>query len=86
MSYLLAGFLLLSWLHAQTEVARPHLLGFAHVAFRVTDMDKAELFYESLLGYQEPFSRNDDNGKTTIAFVKVNDLQYVELFQGDAQT
>jgi catechol 2,3-dioxygenase-like lactoylglutathione lyase family enzyme len=71
---------------AQTSVQRPHVLGLAHAAVRVSDLDKTQLFYESLLGYQEPCSLNDGTGKTTTAFVKVNDLQYVELFQGDAQT
>jgi catechol 2,3-dioxygenase-like lactoylglutathione lyase family enzyme len=76
----------MSGLHAQTSAPRPHTLGFAHVASRVADLDKTQLFYESVLGYQEPFSLNDGTGKATTAFVKVNDLQYVELFQGDAQT
>ena len=78
--------LLISSLHAQGKAEQPQILGVAHVAFRVSDLDRAGLFYESLLGYQEPFSLNDVSGKTTTAFVKVNDLQYVELFQGDAQT
>lgn len=59
------------------------------MAFRVSDLDRTELFYESLLGDQEPFSLNDGTGKTTTAFVKVNDLQYVELvelFQADAHS
>jgi len=80
------SFLFSPSLFAQTAVQRPHILGLAHVAFRVTDLDRTELFYELLLGYQEPFSLRDDGNKTTIAFVKVNDLQYVELFLGGAQS
>jgi catechol 2,3-dioxygenase-like lactoylglutathione lyase family enzyme len=82
----LAIVLLISSLFAQTTVQRPHLLGLAHVAVRVSDLDKTRLFYESFLGYDEPFALNNSNDRATIAFVKVNDLQYVELFQGDAQT
>ena len=82
----LAAVLAMSSLYAQTNVQRPHVLGVAHVAFRVSDMAKAGAFYENLLGYQEPFSLKDDNGKVTIAFIKVSDQQYVELFQGDARS
>ena len=82
--YILAYALLFSSLQAQTR-QRPQFLGIAHVAYRVSDLDRTELFYGSLLGYEEPFSLNDGAGKTKTAFVKVNDLQYVELFQGDAQ-
>lgn len=62
--YFLAVVLLTSFAHAQTATPRPHVLGIAHIAFRVSDMDKAELFYESL-GYQDPFSLTDRSGKTT---------------------
>jgi catechol 2,3-dioxygenase-like lactoylglutathione lyase family enzyme len=88
MRYILAAVLVMSSLHAQTQtnVPRPHLPGLAHVAFRVSDMPRTLAFYENLLGYQEPFSLNSDNGKPTISFIKVNDLQYVELFPGDARS
>ncbi len=82
MRYVLGFVLVISSLSAQTRAT--HILGLAHVAFRVSDMDKTLPFYESFLGYEEPFSVNDGTGKTTIAFVKVNDLQYVELFPADA--
>lgn len=64
---ILAALSLVSALLAQTKVARSQILGFAHVAFRVSNLDKTQLFYEGLFGYQEPFSLNDGNGKTTIA-------------------
>jgi catechol 2,3-dioxygenase-like lactoylglutathione lyase family enzyme len=88
MRYILAAVLTMSYLHAQTQTAapRPHIPGLAHVAFRVSDMERTSAFYENLLGYEEPFSLKNGNGKTTIAFVKVNDLQYVELFQGDSRS
>jgi len=83
MRYILACMLTMSSLLAQTGVPRPHVWGLAHVAFRVSDLGKTGAFYESLLGYKEPFSVKDSTGNTTIAFVKVNDEQYVELFSGD---
>jgi len=82
----LAVMLGVSSLFGQPRTQRPHLFGLAHAAFRVSDLDKTELFYGSLLGYEEPFALTDGTGKTTTAFVKVNDLQYLELFQEDAQS
>jgi hypothetical protein len=86
MRYFLAIMLVVSSLYAQTSVQRPHVLGLAHVAFRVIDLGKTGAFYENFLGFAEPFSLSDENGKTTIALVKVNDEQYVELLQGDARS
>lgn len=78
------SLLVLSSLHAQTSAPpRPRVLGIAHVAFRISDLEKAHSYYREFLGYQEPFSLKDGNGKTEIGFVKVNDTQYVELFPGD---
>jgi catechol 2,3-dioxygenase-like lactoylglutathione lyase family enzyme len=86
MRYALAFVLAMSSLHAQTSAQRPQVLGIAHVAFRVSNMAATEAFYQNLLGYQEPFALNSDNGKSAIAFMKVNDLQYIELFSGDARS
>jgi lactoylglutathione lyase len=80
-----AVVLITSSLFAQTSVQRPLVLGVAHVAFRVSDLAKTGAFYENFLGYAEPFSLIGANGKPTTALVKINDEQYVELLQGDAQ-
>jgi catechol 2,3-dioxygenase-like lactoylglutathione lyase family enzyme len=84
--HIVATALLISPLYAQTSVQPPHILGIAHVAFRVSELSKTGAFYENVLGYAEPFSLNEENGQTAIAFVKVNDEQYVELLQGDARS
>jgi catechol 2,3-dioxygenase-like lactoylglutathione lyase family enzyme len=60
--------------------ARPHITGIAHAALYVHDVDKAREFYKSLLGYQEPFSRTNDDGTLVLTFIKINDRQYIELF------
>ncbi len=74
---------------AQTKVARPKILGVAHAAYYVSDLAKARQFYEGLLGFAEPYALNGDNGADRIAFVKINDNQYLELFadtpSGDGQ-
>jgi catechol 2,3-dioxygenase-like lactoylglutathione lyase family enzyme len=72
-----SGMLLL-----QTPVARPRILGVAHVAFFVSDLAKARVFYEGLLGYEEPFTLPKADGSVEIAFVKINDRQWIELFTG----
>jgi catechol 2,3-dioxygenase-like lactoylglutathione lyase family enzyme len=81
-----SALLLTGFLCAQTNAQRPHVLGLAHVAFRVSDLGKTGAFYENFLGYAEPFSLSEENGNAAIALVKVNDEQYVELLQGDARS
>jgi catechol 2,3-dioxygenase-like lactoylglutathione lyase family enzyme len=54
------------------------ITGIAHVAYRVSDLDK-ELAFLQKLGYQESFAFTA-NGKTTEVFVKVNDRQFLEVY------
>lgn len=61
-------------------VRRPRILGIAHVAFYVSDLAKARAFYKDFLGYDEPFSLKRPDGTDRIAFIKINDQQYLELF------
>ncbi len=62
-------------------IARPKILGVAHIAIYVKDLDKARKFYEDFLGYAEPFTLpNKSGGGVRIAFAKVNDNQYFEIF------
>ena len=58
----------------------PHILGIAHMALFVSDLGKARAFYEGFLGFAEPFALKRPDGSDRIAFVKVNDQQYIELF------
>jgi catechol 2,3-dioxygenase-like lactoylglutathione lyase family enzyme len=60
--------------YAQT----PALAGIAHAAIRVTDLAKSRDFYEKL-GFEEAFSMSK-GGTPTEAFLKVNDLQFIELY------
>jgi lactoylglutathione lyase len=59
---------------------RPKILGVAHLAVFVSDLPKARVFYEDLLGYEEPFTLPRSDGAVQIAFVKINDRQWIELF------
>jgi len=66
--------LFMSPLQAQTA----DLTGIAHVAFRVSDVAKSREFYNRL-GFEKAFEFGD-GGKTSVAFIKVNDRQFIELY------
>jgi catechol 2,3-dioxygenase-like lactoylglutathione lyase family enzyme len=60
---------------------RPKILGIAHIAFYVSDLAKAREFWTDFLGYQECFNlKKKDTNDVRIAFIKINDYQYIELF------
>src|SRR4051812_4673106 len=66
---------------AADEVTRPKVLGVAHMAVYVKDLAKTRNFYENFLGYGEPFTLpQKTGGGVRIAFIKVNDRQYFEIF------
>lgn len=77
---LLSVVLCTTSLLAQTAAPRPRILGVAHIALYTSDLTSARGFYEDFLGFQEPFTLKRDDGSVRIAFVKINDKQYVELF------
>ena len=56
----------------------PDLDGIAHVALRVTDLDKSRQFYETL-GFEKAFEFGE-GGKATELFMKINDRQFIELY------
>ncbi|HUV65303.1 MAG TPA: VOC family protein [Sedimentisphaerales bacterium] len=58
------------------------LLGLAHVGFRVGDLEKARAFYHGVLGYDEAFDFKAPDGHVSIAYFKVNDNQFIEVFPG----
>jgi catechol 2,3-dioxygenase-like lactoylglutathione lyase family enzyme len=53
------------------------LTGIAHVALRVNDLQKSREFYHTL-GFEQAFEFTDA-GKTSVAYIKVNDRQFIEL-------
>jgi len=52
--------------------------GIAHVAFRVADLEAARAFYNKL-GFERFFEMKQGD-RTTEAFLKVNDHQFIELY------
>jgi len=76
-----AGIAMASSLLAQQPPPRPKVLGVAHLAVYVKDLAKTRQFYEDFMGFGEPFTLPDKEGKgTRIVFIKVNDNQYFEIF------
>jgi lactoylglutathione lyase len=67
------------------EPKRPKVTGVAHIAVYAHDVDKTLAFYRDLLGYAEPFRLNRGSGALHLAFVKVNDRQFVEVFPEKAE-
>jgi Lactoylglutathione lyase and related lyases len=59
---------------------RPRVLGVAHMALYVSDLQASRTFYKDLLGFAEPYALKRDDGSGRIAFIKINDEQYIELF------
>jgi lactoylglutathione lyase len=84
----LAMFLTL-WLgstaFAQNQIARPRIFGIAHVAFVVNDFAAAQSFYEDTVALEMPFSLKHPNGGRWIDYLKINNQQYVELFNDSTQ-
>ena len=80
----IAVFIILSSLcitmAASDAPKRPRILGISHMAVFVSDLEKARWFYEDFLGYAEPFNLKRDDGSVRIAYVKINEDQYIELF------
>lgn len=86
---LIFAFLMCLSLFAQTPPARPKVFGVAHYSIFVSDLAKARSFYEDFLGYEEAFTLPKADGTVQMAFVKINDHQYLELVnqpnQGEGQ-
>jgi len=79
MKFTIALMLLTSYGLSAQEVSRPRILGVPHVAFRVHDIEASRHFYKDFLGFAEPFDIKGPDGKLIMAFIKVNDRQYIEL-------
>ena len=54
------------------------IIGIAHIAFRVSDLDR-EIAFLGKLGYEEAFAMTN-GGRTTEVFIKINDREFIELY------
>lgn len=79
-------FVTFAILSTADDVKRPRILGVAHMALYVSDLGKARAFYKDFLGFDEPYSlKRKDGSADRIAFIKINEHQYLELFAEDPQ-
>ena len=78
---ILSSLFCLALVNAADSPTRPKITGVAHVAFFTADVAKTRAFYRDLLGYEEPYELKNPDGSLSMAFVKINDRQYVELSQ-----
>src|SRR5688572_1798389 len=46
-----------------TQPKRPRIIGLSHVALFVKNVEQSRAFYKDFLGFAEPYSVNDDDGK-----------------------
>jgi len=65
---------------AQGAVKRPKILGIANMAFYVSNLPAARAYYKGFLGFAEPYDLKNDDGTIRMAYIKINDYQYLELF------
>jgi catechol 2,3-dioxygenase-like lactoylglutathione lyase family enzyme len=56
----------------------PSLAGIAHLALRVSDVQKSREFYR-VLGFEQSFEFADP-GKPLVSYIKINDRQFIELY------
>src|SRR5271168_4244952 len=63
---------------ATAQIPTATLAGIAHVAIRVSELTRSRNFYQKL-GFEQAFTLSKD-GKTTEAFFKVNDRQFIEVY------
>jgi catechol 2,3-dioxygenase-like lactoylglutathione lyase family enzyme len=77
------GLMALACIAPMTLFAQPPkpdagIVGIAHIAFRVSDLDR-EIAFLGKLGYEESFAITN-NGRIAEVFVKINDRQFIELY------
>ena len=82
-TFFLAAIFLIAAMRTTAQAApaahQPELTGLAHLALRVSDLDREVNFFGKL-GFEEAFTNTDNNGRTLQVFIKINDVQFVEIY------
>src|SRR5450631_2137065 len=76
----MAGLIGCAGLLGQSAPPRPPITGVAHIALFAHDFEKSRAFYRDFLGLDEPYTLKNPNGSMSMAFFKINEHQYIELF------
>lgn len=58
------------------------IAGLAHVAIKVTDLDRSLDFYIGKLGFPEMMRLHHDDGSVFLVYLRITDDQYLEVFPG----
>ena len=75
--------LLFGWASGDVAAAeRPPILRIAHIAWHVSDLEKAQAFYGDLLGFAQPLRLYEEDGSTRVTTFKINDYQFIEIIPG----
>lgn len=61
------------------------IAGYAHVAIKVSDLDRSLDFYVNKLGFAEMMRLHKDDGSVWLVYLRITDDQYLEVFP-DAET
>lgn len=78
-SQLATALLVAASLLAQAPGGKARIAGAAHMAYYVSDLNRARAYYKDFLGFEEAFPLKNPDGSEHAAFVKINDRQYIEL-------
>lgn len=54
--------------------------GLGHYAIRTSNIDQSLHFYQNILGFEEAFRMNDENGDPWIIYLSIVPGQFIELF------
>ncbi|BCP51500.1 lactoylglutathione lyase [Kaistia sp. 32K] len=63
------------------------VVGLAHIAIKVKEEARTLAFYRDGLGFPEMFRLNHEDGRLWLAYLRISDTQYLEVFpeaEGDA--
>ena len=58
------------------------IVGYGHVAIKVTDLDRSLDFYRDRLGFPEMLRLKNEDGSTWLVYLRITDDHYLEIFPG----
>ncbi len=56
------------------------IVGYTHVAIKVKEEARTMAFYRDALGFEEMFRLNHADGRLWLAYLRITDTQYLEIF------
>lgn len=63
----------------RTADAGASITGVAHIAYYVSDLNKARGYYKDFLGFEQACSLKNPDGSDHAVYIKINDDQYIKL-------